>query len=337
MAKAISISQRIGDNAMTKLIIQIPCYNEEKSLPITLRELPRELPGVDCIEWLIIDDGSNDRTAEIARSCGVDHVIRHIRNLGLARAFMTGLEACLELDADIIVNTDADNQYQAADIPNLIAPILSGKAQMVIGARPIDSVRHFSFIKKILQKFGSWFVRVLSAANVPDAPSGFRAVSREAAMQLHVFNDYTYTLETIIQAGHKRIAVMWVPVRVNPPLRRSRLISNIPKYVFKSGLTIIRIFMTYQPFYFFVIPGLISSITGVFFGLRFLYFYFSTGGQGHIQSLILTAILISLGGFLIVTGLIADLISVNRKLLEGIELKMQLMNEKINSIHKNTP
>jgi|SRR5271157_823274 len=308
---------------MTKLIIQIPCFNEEKTLPATLLDLPRELPGVDCVEWLIIDDGSTDRTVEVAKAHGVDHIIRHLRNLGLARAFMTGLEACIQFGADIIVNTDADNQYVAADIPNLIAPILSGKAQMVIGARPIGSIESFSTLKKILQKIGSWFVRKLSNVDVPDAPSGFRALSREAAMQLHVFNEYTYTLETIIQAGHKRIAVTSVPIRTNPQLRPSRLIRSIPRYIFSSGLTMARIFMTYQPFNFFVIPGLVSLAIGILIGLRFLYFYLTSGGQGHIQSLILAAVLLSLGGFLVITGLLADLISVNRKLLEKIDWQLQ--------------
>ena len=308
---------------MTKLIIQIPCFNEEKTLPATLLDLPRELPGVDCVEWLIIDDGSTDRTVEVAKAHGVDHIIRHLRNLGLARAFMTGLEACIQFGADIIVNTDADNQYVAADIPNLIAPILSGKAQMVIGARPIGSIESFSTLKKILQKIGSWFVRKLSNVDVPDAPSGFRALSREAAMQLHVFNEYTYTLETIIQAGHKRIAVTSVPIRTNPQLRPSRLIRSIPRYIFSSGLTMARIFMTYQPFNFFVIPGLVGLAIGILIGLRFLYFYLTSGGQGHIQSLILAAVLLSLGGFLVITGLLADLISVNRKLLEKIDWQLQ--------------
>ncbi|MGD0613400.1 MAG: glycosyltransferase family 2 protein [Anaerolineales bacterium] len=308
---------------MTKLIIQIPCFNEENTLPSTLQDLPRELPGVDRVEWLIIDDGSTDRTVEVARAHGVDHIVRHLRNLGLARAFMTGLEACIQLGADIIVNTDADNQYVAADIPKLIAPILSGKAQMVIGSRPIASIQHFSAIKKILQNIGSWFVRKLSNLDVPDAPSGFRALSREAAMQLHVFNEYTYTLETIIQAGHKHIVVTSVPIRTNPQLRSSRLIRSIPRYIFRSGLTMVRIFMTYQPFNFFVIPGLISFAIGILIGLRFLYFYLTMGGQGHIQSLILAAVLLSLGGFLVITGLLADLISVNRKLLEKIDWQLQ--------------
>ncbi|MGA2111055.1 MAG: glycosyltransferase [Anaerolineales bacterium] len=318
---------------MTKLIIQIPCYNEEETLGVTLHDLPRELPGVGRVEWLIVDDGSSDKTVEVAKAGGVDHIVRHVRNLGLARAFMTGLETCLQLGADVIVNTDADNQYVAADIPKLIAPILSGKAQMVIGARPIGSIQHFSVVKKALQRLGSWFVRILSNVDVPDAPSGFRAFSREAAMELHVFNQDTYTLETIIQAGHKRIAVVSVPIRTNEQvLRPSRLIRSTPRYIFRSALTIARIFMTYQPFNFFVVPGLISLAVGVLTGLRFVYFYLTARGQGHIQSLIFAAILVSVGGFLIVTGLLADLLSVNRTLLERIETRIQLLTERLNSI-----
>jgi len=308
---------------MTKLIIQIPCFNEEATLPITLKDLPRELPGCSNVEWLVIDDGSSDRTVQVAKEHGVDHVVRHLRNLGLARAFMTGLEASVSLGADIIVNTDADNQYVAADIPKLIAPILAGEADIVIGSRPIDTISDFSPLKKLLQKFGSWMVRWVSRTGIKDTTSGFRAWSRNAAMQMHVFNDYTYTLETIIQAGQKGMAIVDVPIRTNDQLRPSRLIKSIPVYIRKSMLTIMRIFMTYQPFAFFVIPGVICFLIGVLLGARFLYFYFTVGGSGHIQSLIFTAILSSLGGFLVVTGLLADLISVNRKLLERIDWQLQ--------------
>lgn len=314
---------------MTKLIIQIPCYNEEKTLPITLADLPRELPGVSEVKWLIIDDGSTDRTVEVAREHGVDYIARHLQNLGLARSFMTGLDACIELGADIIVNTDADNQYCAADIPKLIQPILSGEADIVIGSRPIGTITHFSPSKKLLQNIGSWFVRRVSNTNIRDTTSGFRAFSRTAAMQMHVFNDYTYTLETIIQAGQKGIAIVDVPIRVNEQLRPSRLIKNIPDYLRKSALTIVRIFMTYQPFAFFLVPGVVFFLIGFLIGLRFLYlFYFTGGGSGHVQSLILTAILLSLGTFLMITGLIADLISVNRKLLERIDFTILQMKGK---------
>ena len=316
---------------MTKLIIQIPCYNEENSLPITLQALPRQLPGCSSVEWLIIDDGSTDRTIQVAKEHGVDHVVRHIHNLGLARAFMSGLEASVSLGADIIVNTDADNQYVAADIPKLIAPILAGEADIVIGSRPIDSISEFSPLKKLLQKFGSWMVRQVSKTGIQDTTSGFRAWSRKAALQMHVFNEFSYTLETIIQAGQKGMAIVDVPIRTNPQMRPSRLVRSIPHYVQKSFLTILRIFMTYQPFTFFAIPGLISFLAGFLLGVRFLYFYFTVGGAGHIQSLIFAAILLGLGSFLVVTGLLADLISVNRKLLERIDWQLQKMRPPMNS------
>ncbi len=307
---------------MVKLIIQIPCYNEEQSLPITLQALPRELPGCSSVEWLVIDDGSSDRTAQVARENGAHHVVRHLRNLGLARAFMTGVESSLSLGADIILNTDADNQYVAADIPRLIAPILAGEADMVIGSRPIASIAHFSWIKKVLQKFGSWMVRYFSRTSIQDTTSGFRAFSRAAASQLHVFNEYTYTLETIIQAGQKGMAIVGVPVRVNAPMRPSRLIPSIPVYLIRSIITILRIFMVYQPFVFFVVPGVFSFLAGALIGVRFLYFYLTAAGSGHVQSLILAAVLLLLGVFLGVTGLLADLISVNRKLLERLESQL---------------
>jgi glycosyltransferase involved in cell wall biosynthesis len=260
---------------------------------------------------------------KLPKKNGVDYVIRHTRNLGLARAFMTGLDACVSLGADIIVNTDADNQYMAADIPKLIAPIVSGQADIVIGSRPIASISHFSPTKKALQNMGSWLVRRVSNTQVRDTTSGFRALGRSAAMQMHVFSEYTYTLETIIQAGQKGMAITDVPIRINEQLRPSRLIKNVPDYLRQSVLTILRIFMTYQPFTFFFIPGAISIGLGALIGIRFLYFYFSsTGVTGHIQSLILVAILLSLGGFLVVTGLIADLISVNRKLLDRIDWRL---------------
>ena len=239
-----------------KLVIQIPCYNEAETLPVTLGQLPREVPGVDCVEWLVIDDGSRDKTAQVAREYGVDHVVQFKTNLGLARAFLAGLDAALQVGADIIVNTDADNQYRSDDIEALIRPILGGNAEIVVGARPISEILEFSFAKKLLQRFGSWVVRSVSSAEVPDAPSGFRAMSREAAMRLNVFSDYTYTLETIIQAGRKGIAIQSVPIRTNPSLRPSRLISSVPAYVRRSAETIVRISMTYRPFRFFAVPAL---------------------------------------------------------------------------------
>jgi glycosyltransferase involved in cell wall biosynthesis len=318
-----------------KLIIQIPCYNEEDTLSTTLSELPKELNGISKIEWLVIDDGSTDNTVEIAKSHGVNHIVRHTKNLGLARAFSTGLDKCIELGADIIVNTDADNQYCADDIPKLIGPILSGEAEMVVGARSIVDIKHFSTSKKILQKIGSWVVRLASKTDIPDAPSGFRAISRNAAMQLNVFNEYTYTLETIIQAGQKGIVTVSVPVRTNKDLRPSRLVKSIPGYISRSIMIIIRIFMTYKPFKFFAIPGVISFVLGFLIGLRFLYFYFTVGSSGHIQSIILAALLLGIGFFLTVVGLLADLISVNRKLLEKLDWRIQKIEGRLSKRKHN--
>lgn len=320
---------------MTKLIIQIPCFNEAESLPVTLQQLPRELEGVDQIEWLIIDDGSTDDTIQVAKQHGVDHVVRLIAHQGLATGFMAGIHACIDLGADIIVNTDADNQYHAGDIPRLIQPILNGKAEFVVGERPISEIKHFSPLKKLFQKWGSWFVRVVSNTNVPDAPSGFRAFSREAAMRMHVFSNYTYTIETIIQAGLRGMAVTSVPIRTNGFLRKSRLISNVPAYLYRSLSTIIRIFMTYRPLVFFVVPGSTAFLLGTLLGLRFLYFFFVTQtSSGHIQSLILTAVLLILGGLLIIFGLIADLISSNRKLIEDVEYRLYETQEQIKDLRR---
>lgn len=320
---------------MTKLIIQIPCFNEEKTLPVTLKELPRSLPGVDTIEWLIIDDGSTDNTIEVARSEGVDHVVRLIGHQGLAKGFMAGLQACIEKGADVIVNTDADNQYYAGDIIKLVQPVLDGKAEIVIGERPISEIKHFSPLKKLFQRWGSWMVRKVSHTNIPDAPSGFRAISREAAMRMHVFSEYTYTIETIIQAGQRGMAIMSVPIRTNDFLRKSRLIHSVPAYLSRSFNTIMRIFMTYRPLSFFTIPGAIAILAGVILGLRFLYFYLITNtGAGHIQSLILVAVLLILGFLLVIFGLIADLVSVNRKLLENVDYRLQRLDEKVDTLRK---
>jgi glycosyltransferase involved in cell wall biosynthesis len=304
-----------------KLIIQIPAYNEEETLSAALSALPREVPGIDEVEWLVIDDGSSDKTVEVAKKMGVDHVVSHSRNLGLARTFMTGLQACLERGADIIVNTDADNQYQADCIPDLVRPILEGKAEMVVGARPISEIDDFSRIKKLLQKFGSWTVRMASGTDVPDAPSGFRAISAEAARRINVFNNYTYTLETIIQAGQKNIPITWVPVRTNPTLRPSRLLKSIPSYIIRSIITILRVFVVYSPFRFFAVIGGLFVMGGFFVGLRFLYFYFTGAGGGHVQSLILASILFLMGSQTIMLAFVADLLSVNRRFLEELQYK----------------
>ncbi|ACB52699.1 glycosyl transferase, family 2 [Crocosphaera subtropica ATCC 51142] len=309
---------------MSKLIIQIPCYNEESSLPITLSELPRQVPGVDEVEWLIINDGSQDRTVEIAKEWQVDHIVNFEYNQGLAKAFMAGLEASLKAGADIIVNTDADNQYCAEDIPKLIEPILNKRAEIVVGARPIANIRHFSPLKKLLQKLGSWVVRVASNTNVPDAPSGFRAMSRNAAMKLNVFNEYTYTLETIIQAGRKDIVITSVPIRTNGYLRASRLIKSIPLYIQRSIVTIVRIFMAYKPLQFFAYIGAVPFSLGSILLIRWLIlFIVENSMRTRLPSLILGAILIIVGVQFWILGLVADLLAVNRKLLEDIQLRLR--------------
>lgn len=312
-----------------KLVIQIPCYNEEKTLPVSLADLPKEISGIDVIETLIIDDGSTDDTQKVARQAGVNHIVSFSRNRGLAKAFMAGIEKSLEVGADIIVNTDADNQYRADDIPLLVEPILSQKADFVVGQRPISEIEHFSRLKKILQKLGSWVVRVASKTDIPDAPSGFRAMNREAAKRLHVFSEYTYTLETIIQAGQKGFAVASVPVRTNKDMRESRLVKSIRSYVARSISTIIRVFMTYKPFRFFAVPGATCFILGFLLGARFIYFYMVGDGDGHIQSIILSGILMTTGFLMSVIGLVADLISVNRKLLEQIDWRVKNIEEEI--------
>lgn len=310
-----------------KLIIQIPCFNEESTLAITLAELPREVPGFDSVEWLIIDDGSTDKTIDVAKKNGVDHVIRHFNNQGLARAFMTGLENCLALGADVIVNTDADNQYNAKDISKLTKPLLDKQAELVIGTRPIDTIKHFSFIKKMLQKTGSTVVRLASKTKVVDAPSGFRAITRRAGQQLMVFNDYTYTLETIIQAGQKNMAIVSIPIRVNGDLRPSRLVKSIPSYIRNSIVTIVRIFAIYRPFRFFCSIAVLFLSIGFLIGLNFLWHYFHHNGSGHVQSLILAAVFLVTGSQTLLVAFLADLLAANRKLLENIRFKLATMQD----------
>lgn len=306
-----------------KLIIQIPCYNEADTLATTIASLPREVDGFDKVEWLVIDDGSRDATVTVARANGVHHIVRHTGNQGLARAFMTGLDACLRLGADVIVNTDADNQYNAADIPALTKPILEDRAEIVVGARPIETNQYFSPAKKLLQKLGSWVVRIASKTDIPDAPSGFRAMSKAAAQRLMVFNDYTYTLETIIQAGQKNMAITSIPVRVNGVLRPSRLVKSIPSYIKRSIITIIRIFVVYRPLRFFGTVGAILFSLGFLIGLRFLWFYLGGAGEGHVQSLILAALLMGMGFQTLLIGFIADLLAANRMLLEDIRYRVR--------------
>jgi len=304
-----------------KLIIQIPCYNEAETLAIALGALPREVEGFDKVEWLIINDGSVDDTVKVALECGVDHVVNFKHNQGLAKGFMAGIKECLAQGADVIVNTDADNQYEADDIPKLTQPIIDGRAEYVIGARPISQTDHFSPAKKFLQKLGSWVVRKASKTDIPDAPSGFRAISRECAMQLNVYNNYTYTLETIIQAGQKNMAITSVPIRTNEDLRPSKLLSSIPNYIKKSVVTIVRISVVYKSFQFFMSIATILFGLGFLIGLRYLYFIFTGDGEGHTQSVILAGVLMGMGFQTGLIAFIADLLSVNRKLLEEIKMR----------------
>ncbi len=308
-----------------KAVIQIPCFNEEDTLGVTLSQLPRSLPGVDVVEWLVVDDGSTDRTVDVARRHGVDHIVALPRHQGLARAFMAGLHGALDAGADVIVTTDADNQYCAGDIEKLVAPILDGSAEMVVGARPIAEMEHFSPLKKLLQRLGSWVVRVTSGADVSDAPSGFRAISRSAALRFNVFNEYSYTLETIIQAGRKNMAVISVPVRVNPDLRPSRLVTGLAAYIWRSVLIIVRIFIVYQPLRFFLILGSIPFAAGLFLALRWLvlFLFFLEPGRTWLPSLVVAAILLLTGVQLFVFGLVADLVAVNRLLIEDLQQAMR--------------
>lgn len=298
-----------------KLIIQIPCYNEAETLEIALNDLPKAIEGIETIEYLIINDGSEDDTVEVAKRWGIHHVVNFKQNKGLAKGFMAGLDGCLRNGADLIVNTDADNQYCGDDIEKLVRPILDGKADIVIGERPIDQTEHFSYVKKKLQRFGSFVVRKASNTNIPDAPSGFRAFSRDAAMRINVINDYTYTLETIVQAGRERIPMTSVPIRTNPELRESRLFKSIFGYVKKSVLTILRAYMMYKPLKCFAYLSIIPLVWGTGIGLRFTIDYLSGGGAGRIQSLLLACTLIIIGFLTIMIGLVADVMAGNRKMI----------------------
>ena len=299
-----------------KLIVQIPCYNEEATLPQTLADLPRALPGIDTIETLVVDDGSTDRTAQVAQEYGVQHVVRLKQNCGLATAFAAGLEASLAAGADIIVNTDADNQYRGEDIGRLVEPILEGRADIVVGDRGVAALEQFSPSKRLLQRLGSWIVERAAGIPIPDATSGFRAFTREAALRLTVLSDYTYTLETLIQAGARRMAVTFVPIRVNPQTRQSRLIRNIPSFLGISAVTIARFYTMYRPLRVFITLGSIFILGGLALGVRFLVFFLQGGGTGNVQSLILAAILIIVGFQVCLIGLIADAVSMNRRMLE---------------------
>ncbi len=306
-----------------KLIIQIPCYNEEETLELAYNDLPRHIDGIDTIEYLIINDGSKDNTAAKAKELGFHHIVNFKQNKGLAKGFMAGIDACLHLGADIIVNTDADNQYCGADIEKIVRPILEEKADIVIGERPIDETEHFSWKKKKFQHLGSWVVRVASGTDIPDAPSGFRAYSREAALRLNVVNEYTYTLETIIQAGNNKTAMTSVPIRTNAETRPSRLFSSMWRYMKRSSTVIVRSFVMYKPLKFFMTLGIIFLLLGAALGIRFLVFLGMGDGDGHIQSLILTAIMLMMGFQTITLGLLGDTIAANRKLLEDIQYRVR--------------
>jgi len=307
-----------------KLLIQIPCYNEEAILPQTVHDLPRALPGVDVIEYLVVDDGSSDRTAEVARELGVQHIVRHTRNRGLAAAFQTGLDAALAAGADIIVNTDADNQYCGGDISRLVEPIVQGRADIVVGDRGVAALEHFSPVKRFLQTLGSAVVQRAAGIPISDATSGFRAFSRDAALRLTVLSDYTYTLETLIQAGARRMAVVFVPIRTNAQTRKSRLIRNTPSFIVLSAVTILRFYTMYQPLRVFLTLGGVLLSGALLLGLRFLYFYWLGGGAaGHIQSLILAAILAIVGFQVCLIGLVAELVRLNRKMMEETLYRMR--------------
>jgi glycosyltransferase involved in cell wall biosynthesis len=320
-----------------KLIIQIPCYNEEHDLPKTLAHLPRTIDGIDEVEWLIIDDGSSDRTVEVARGHGVDHVVRHTANKGLAVTFQTGLNACLSRGADIIVNTDADNQYPGEYIPALIRPILEHRADMVVADRQVHTIPHFSPVKKQLQKLGSWVIRVVSGTTVPDAPSGFRALSRETALRINVVTAYTYTLDTIIQVGKRNLTVTSIPIEVNDKTRESRLIRSIPDYVRRSIFTILKLFILYEPLRFFMWLSLPFFLVGG--GLWFRYFVIWLQGESerssHVQSLIVGSGALMMAVLLFVLGIIGDLIAINRRLHE--ETLYHVKRLTLNGQHSDTP
>ena len=316
-------TNRVTERLLMKLIIQIPCYNEAKILPKTLALLPESIPGVDTVETLIIDDGSTDNTAEAARQSGADHIARLPRHLGLAGAFSHGLDAALRLGADIIVNTDADNQYKAEDIERLIEPILRGEAEMVIGDRGVATVEHFAPHKRVLQTLGSRVVSATAGFRIPDATSGFRAITREVALQTLVLSNYSYTLETLIQAGARKVKVAFVPIETNPPERPSRLFHSIRNYLVNSSVTILRAFTMYRALRVFTAISVVMLLAGSAIGIRFLYFYFQGRGTGMIQSLILAAILLIVGFLTFLIGIMADLVSFNRKILEEILYRLR--------------
>jgi glycosyltransferase involved in cell wall biosynthesis len=301
-----------------KLIIQIPCLNEEETLPVTVRDLPRRVDGFKTVEWLVIDDGSTDRTVDVARELGVDHIVRLTNNKGLANSFQAGLDACLKLGADVIVNTDADNQYDGRDIPKLVAPIVAGDADMVVGDRQVQTIDHFSPAKKTLQRLGSWVVRQASQTDIPDTTSGFRAYNREAALALQVVSKFTYTLETIIQAGKMTVAIDHVPIRTNPKTRESRLFPSMWTYIRRNGVSIFRIYALYEPLKVFMTGAFVVGLAALAVWGRFLYFWIDGDGAGHVQSLILGAVLFNAAMVLAALGVLGDLISGQRITLQRI-------------------
>jgi glycosyltransferase involved in cell wall biosynthesis len=318
---------------MSLLIIQIPCLDEELTLPKTFADLPHELPGIDRIEYLIIDDGSTDRTVEVAQELGIHHVVQFPTNRGLAAAFRAGLDACLRLGADYIVNTDGDNQYGGECIAQLVAPLVAGEADIVIGDRVTSSIAHFSWLKKRLQSMGSLVVRLFSRTNVADATSGFRGYTRDAAMRLNLVGSYTYTLESIIQAGHSGMTIESVKIRTNPKLRESRLIKSLRTYVSRSGVTILRSYLLYRPFAVFLTLGGVFFVSGMGLGLRFLFFYLGGDGAGHVQSVILSGVLMIIGVQVSMLALLADLVSANRKLIEESLIRLR----RLESAQDRTP
>ncbi len=313
-----------------KIIIQIPCYNEEKTLPGTWKDLPRALPGGGEVDYLLIDDGSSDRTVAVAEALGIRHIVKLKRHKGLAKAYVAGLEAALSLGAEVIVNTDADNQYRGEDIARLLEPILEGKADLVIGDRGVGQLKSFPWPKRRLQQFGSWVVEKAAGISIPDATSGFRALSREGALRTVVLSEYSYTLETLIQAGAGKMAVAYVPIGVNAPTRPSRLMRNLSHYLGYSTATIIRAYTTYRPLRVFSLGGLLLLLGGFLFGFRYLYFYLHGQGGGHVQSVILAAILLIVGFQVLLIGLLADLIGSNRKILEEVNYRLKRMD-----LHQN--
>lgn len=308
-----------------KLIVQIPCLNEEDTLPATVKDIPREVPGIDTVEILIVDDGSTDRTVEVARELGVDHIVKFPKNRGLGYAFKAGFDACLKLGADIIINTDGDNQYYGPDIAALVKPILDGKAHIVIGDRQTGAIGHFGFLKRFLQTFGSKMISRLAHVDVPDVASGFRAYSREAALHLSMFTDFDHTAEHVVQAGQDRLAVEIVPIRTNAKTRESRLFKNIGEFVFKSGMISLRTYARYNALRIFTAFGSVAFVAGIILGLRFVYIYFAMPEQSalHVQSLILAAILLLAGFQMFLTGIVADLIATNRALLEDMSTRVR--------------